>query len=230
MSAVHRVVVQAAPLRAQVVDALRDDIVEGRLRPGDRLREAMLCERYGVSRTVVREALRQLESERLISMLPNRGPIVTVLEEHEIHALYEVRRELEGLVGELFARRCSDELAASLVEHYTSMHEVYLRGSTATREESKRRFYALLLEGSGNVVLSDTLSGIHQRVAILRHVAFLDDARVAASMIEIGRIVDAAARRRDPNAARKACEEHIRHAGALATVDYCAWLARLRAS
>lgn len=228
MSVVQRVVVQAAPLRSQVVDALREDIVEGRLRPGERLREAMLCERYGVSRTVVREALRQLESERLVSMLANRGPIVTVLEEHEIGALYEVRRELEGLVGELFTQRCSDELAAELIEHYDSIHELYLRGSTATREQSKGRFYALLLEGAANEVLADTLSRIHQRVAIFRHVAFLDDARVATSMTEIGRIVDAAARERDPVLARQACEEHIRHAGALAAVDYCAWLARVR--
>lgn len=229
MSAVQQVIAQAAPLRAQVLDALRDDIVEGRLRPGERLREAMLCERYGVSRTVVREALRQLETERLITMLPNRGPIVTVLEQPEIEALYEVRRELEGLAGELFARRCSDELAAALVEHYASMDEVYLRGSVATREQSKRQFYALLLEGAGNPVLADTLSSIHQRVAIFRHVAFVDDERVATSMRELARVVDAAAVRRDPAEARRACEEHIRVAGALAIIDYCAWVDRVRA-
>lgn len=229
MSAVQQVIAQAAPLRAQVVDALRDDIVEGRLRPGERLREAMLCERYGVSRTVVREALRQLEAERLITMLPNRGPIVTVLEQPEIEALYEVRRELEGLVGELFARRCSDELATALVDHYAAMDELYLRGTVATREQSKRQFYALLLEGAGNPVLADTLSSIHQRVAIFRHVAFVDDDRVARSMRELARVVDAAAVRRDPDEARRVCEEHIRVAGALAIIDYCAWIDRIRA-
>ncbi len=229
MSAVQQVTAQAAPLRAQVVDALRDDIVEGRLRPGERLREAMLCQRYGVSRTVVREALRQLETERLITMLPNRGPIVTVLEQPEIEALYEVRCELEGLVGELFARRCSDELAAALIKHYATMDSAYLRGTVATREQSKRRFYSLLLEGAGNPVLADTLSSIHQRVAIFRHVAFVDDDRVARSMRELARVVDAAAVRRDPDEARRACEEHIRVAGALAIIDYCAWVDRVRA-
>lgn len=229
MSATQRVVAHAAPLRAQVLDALRDDVVEGHLRPGERLREAMLCERYGVSRTVVREALRQLESERLITMLPNRGPIVTVLEQHEIEALYEVRRELEGLAGELFARRCSDELAHALIEHYAEMGERYLRGTVTTRERSKRQFYAILLEGAGNPVLAETLSSIHQRVAIFRHVAFIDDDRVATSMRELARVVDAAAVRREPGDARRACEEHIRVAGALAIVDYCAWVERVRA-
>lgn len=229
MSSMQRVIAQAAPLRAQVVDALRDDIVEGRLRPGERLREAMLCDRYGVSRTVVREALRQLETERLISMLPNRGPIVTVLEPDEIESLYEVRRELEGLAGELFARRCSDELAAALVQHFDGMDELYLRGTVTSREQSKRQFYALLLEGAGNPVLTDTLSSIHQRVAIFRHVAFIDDDRVATSMRELARVVDAAAVRREPVEARRACQEHIRVAGALAIVDYRAWVERVRA-
>ena len=93
----------AAPLRKEVARLLRTDILDGILAPGQRLIEGVLCERYGVSRTVIREALRQLESESLISVLPNKGPIVTVLTSKDIAAIYEVRRCLEGLAGELFA-------------------------------------------------------------------------------------------------------------------------------
>lgn len=228
MSALRRVTAQAAPLRAQVVDALRDDIVKGRLAPGDRLRESMLCERYGVSRTVVREALRQLESERLVSMLPNRGPIVTLLDEAEIASLYEVRCELEGLVGQLFAQRCTAATASALTAHYDEMHHLYLGGTAASRDRSKRAFYEIMLAGAHNEVLADTVRSIHQRVAIFRYVAFSDDERVATSMVEIGHIVEAAARRRDPAAAREACEEHIRRAGVLAAIEYRARLDRLQ--
>jgi DNA-binding GntR family transcriptional regulator len=109
-----KVIQQAAPLRQEVVRLLREDILGQELLPGDRLTENALCDRYGVSRTVVREALRQLETENLITMRPNRGPIVAVLDEQEISAIYEVRRSLEGLAGELFAARASDSVARLL--------------------------------------------------------------------------------------------------------------------
>jgi DNA-binding GntR family transcriptional regulator len=228
VSALRRVTTPAAPLREKVVIALRDDIVTGRLEPGSWLRESMLCERYGVSRTVVREALRQLESERLVTMLPNRGPIVTVLDEPEIVSLYEVRAELEGMVGELFAQRASDAVVSELVEHFSDMSESYVRGTVSSREASKQRFYGLMLRGADNPVLADTVRGIHRRVAVFRYVAFTDDERVADSMIELERIVGACAQQRDARAARTACVDHIRHAGTLAVVEYRAWLERLR--
>src|ERR1700734_3640856 len=99
----------AAPLRQQVVRLIREDILNGGLVPGQRLVESGLCEAYGVSRTVIREALRQLESERLITVMPNLGPIVTILTESEIRALYVVRGTLEGLAGELFALNASPQ-------------------------------------------------------------------------------------------------------------------------
>lgn len=210
----------AAPLRQQVLRLLREDILEGRLAPGERLTESALCESYGVSRTVVRETLRQLESESLITVIPNRGPIVTVLSRHDIAALYEVRRVLEGLLGELFALNATDAQAVSLRAHMIEMEESYLRGTVESREAAKERFYALLLAGSGNDVLASSLRGIHTRIGIFRRYAFLDDERVASSMRELRVIVAAAAEDRDPVAARAACEHHIGLAGELAIVEY----------
>ena len=215
-----RVQRHAAPLRQQVVRLLREDILEGVLAPGERLLEGTLCERYGVSRTVVREALRQLESEALISVAPNRGPFVTVLTERDIVSLYEVRRVLEGLVGELFARNASDEQAAALRALIVEMEDSYLRGTVASREESKARFYELLLVGADNEVLAHTLHGVHTRIGLFRRYAFVDDYRVALSMEELRTIVRAAAERRDPAAAREACEHHIALAGELAVREY----------
>ncbi|WP_287162566.1 GntR family transcriptional regulator [Rhodococcus sp. (in: high G+C Gram-positive bacteria)] len=210
----------AAPLRQQVLHAMRDQILDGTLVPGQRLRENTLCEQYGVSRTVIRESLRQLESEHLINVLPNRGPIVTVLSEDDIEAIYQVRRALEGLAGELFAVNASDAQAIALLGHIVDMEETYLQGSVESREISKRRFYELLLAGAGNEVLAVSLSGIHSRIAMFRRAAFLDDDRVKESMRELRSIVVAAAERRDPGAARAACESHIQLAGELAVVAY----------
>ncbi|MEX0426455.1 GntR family transcriptional regulator [Nocardioides sp. DS6] len=210
----------AAPLRQQVTRLLREDILEGVYQPGQPLRESSLCEAYGVSRTVVREALRQLESERLVTVVANRGPMVTVLTPQDIGAIYDVRRALEGLVGELFARHAPDEVATALRDLLVDMETSYLRGTVKTREETNERFYSLLLEGAGNAVLAEELGRIHARIQVLRRYAFVDDERARISYAEFCRIVKAAAVERDPVAARGACEHHIADAGRLAVREY----------
>lgn len=210
----------AAPLRQKVVEALREDILDDVLHPGERLLENALCARYGVSRTVVREALRQLESERLITMLPGRGPIVTVLSEADIRELYDVRRVLEGLAGELFAERADDAERRALIDHLEDMESTYVRGDVASRSAAKDTFYRLLIEGAHNEVLAENLAGVHTRIGIFRHYAYVDEQRVAVSMSELRVIVAEAAERQDPHAARSACEHHIRLAGDLAIIEY----------
>lgn len=210
----------AAPLRQQVLLLLRDEILEGRRAPGERLRENDLCAAYGVSRTVIREVLRQLESESLISVLPGRGPTVAVLTKREIESLYEVRAALEGLAAALFARRASPADCARLIDHHAAMTAEYLHGTLASREESKSEFYRILLAGADNDVLSDELSGVHTRIGLFRRYAFLDDDRVARSFEELTAIVRAAAVDRDPVAARATSEHHIELAGRLAVLEY----------
>lgn len=86
----------AAPLREQVLELLRADILAAEFAPGQRLVESRLCERFEVSRTVIREVLRQLESEGLVALVPHRGPVVAELTRADAKALYEVRGALEG--------------------------------------------------------------------------------------------------------------------------------------
>jgi DNA-binding GntR family transcriptional regulator len=220
MTAPTTITQRAAPLRQQVVERLRQEILDDVLHPGQRLLENTLCENYGVSRTVIREALRQLESEHLITMLPNRGPIVTVLTEDNIRDLYEMRGTMEGLAGQLFAERASSEQAEGLVALIAEMETTYLRGTEASRGEAKDRFYTLLLDGAGNEVLTSSLRGIHSRIGIFRHFAFVDEERVRLSMEELRKIVQAAAVDREPTRAGSACQEHIRLAGELAIIEY----------
>mgnify|MGYP001101748763 CR=1 FL=1 len=211
---------QAAPVREQVAAAMRAEIVGGALVPGGRLYEKTLCERYGVSRTVIREVLRQLESESLVTVRPGHGPMVTVLTPADIEALYEVRQELEGLAAELFARRATDEQALGMLELVRGMEQSYLHGTLESRGESKDEFYRRLLEGAGNPVLSSTLEGIHARIGIFRYFAFTDPERVRISYTEILAIVEAAARDRDPKTARLNSEHHVSLAGKLAILEY----------
>jgi DNA-binding GntR family transcriptional regulator len=220
MSERARVERTAAPLRQQVVKLLREDILNGALVSGQRLVEGALCESYGVSRTVIREALRQLESESLISVVPSRGPIVTELSLKDIESIYEVRARLEGLAGECFALHATREQCKALVDLLDRMEEEYMHGTVEQRESIKSEFYAVLAAGCGNKVLTEMLRSIHARIAIFRRFAFVDGGRVAHSMLELRKVVAAAAVARDPAMARIACEEHIKGAGKLAIMEY----------
>jgi len=210
----------AAPLRQEVVRVIREDILNGKLVPGQRLIETNLCETYGVSRTVIREALRQLESERLISVRPNLGPIVTILTESEIRAIYIVRATLEGLAGELFAQNASAQDCKMLLKLRDRLDKEYRRGDVDSREAIKAEFYELLLKGAGNEVLSEQLHSIHARIAIFRRFAFVNEERIEPSIRELETIIEAAARRRDPAGAWAACEHHIVISADLAILEY----------
>ena len=210
----------AAPLRQQVVRVIREDILGGRLTPGQRLIETNLCETYGVSRTVIREALRQLESERLITVRPNMGPIVTTLTDSEIRAIYVVRAALEGLAGKLFAENAKPQDCRALLRLRDRLDKEYRKGDIDSREAIKAEFYALLLRGGGNEVLTEQLRSIHARIAMFRRFAFVNEDRIEPSIRELETIIGAAAQSRDPEAAWAACEHHIVISADLAIMEY----------
>lgn len=210
----------AAPLRQQVVRLIREDILNGALMPGQRLVENALCDAYGVSRTVIREALRQLESEYLIRVMPNLGPVVTVLTENEIKSIYVVRAAMEGLAGKLFALNASPAQCKELVRLRGRLDKEYRKGDIDSREEIKADFYRQLTAGAGNEILTESLRSIHARIAVFRRYAFVDPARIEPSIAELEAIIDAAAVTRDPVAAWAACEHHIILAGDLAAMEY----------
>lgn len=211
---------QAAPLRQQVVKLIREDILNAMLLPGQRLVESVLCESYGVSRTVIREALRQLESEQLIRVLPNIGPAVVVLTEQEIKSIYVVRANLEGLAGKLFALNATARQCQKLLHLRDRLDKEYRHGDIDSREKIKADFYHQLLEGAGNEVLTESLRSFHARVAVFRRYAFINPERIEPSISELEAIINAAARDRNPEAAAAACEHHILLAGELAIIEY----------
>ena len=155
----------AAPLRQQVLDGLRRAIISGDLAPGTRLIERDLCQRLGVSRTVVREALRQLESEGLVGMIPNRGPVVRALNEHEARELYAIRGVLEGLAARIFAAEASDEQVSRLAATVDAVEAAYRSSDPQQVIEAKNRFYAVLFEAARGEVLAAMLASLHARIS-----------------------------------------------------------------
>jgi DNA-binding GntR family transcriptional regulator len=155
---------QAAPLRQQVLEALRRAIVSGRLAPKQRLTERALIEMLGVSRTVIREALRQLEAEGLIEIIPNKGPVVRELSPVEAKDLYRIRAVLEGLAARLFAENASDEMVDKLEAALGSVIRAYQGEDGEEALDAKTKFYDLLYQGAASPSLASMLGVVQARV------------------------------------------------------------------
>lgn len=207
----------AAPVREQVLLKLREAIMNRTFTPGQRLFERELCEMTGVSRTSVREALRQLEAEGLIEMVPNQGPIVARITAEQAQELYEVRAVLEGLAGHSFATRATDVQMDELGAAVDAIEGVITTGDHHRLLELKDLFYETLLRGAGNATAARMLEGLHARITVLRATTLGQPGRSARTVIELRTIVHAV-RDRDPERAERSCIEHVRTAGAIALV------------
>ncbi len=201
----------AAPLRHSVIDSIRNAIALGHFKPGERLPERVLCETTGVSRTLVREALRQLESEGMIAVVPNRGPVVASVSVKEAKDIYRVRAELEGLASELFAESASDAARASLLSAFEGLKRSAASPNSLDRLKAKNAFYTSLLEGSGNGALGISLHFLNSRIMLLRATSLQAPGRIEQSLRELEALVEALMAR-DAARARRLAVEHVTRA------------------
>jgi DNA-binding GntR family transcriptional regulator len=202
----------AAPLREQVLVVLRRAIVEQHLPPGHRLIERELVEQIGVSRTTVREVLRELAAEGLVTTIPQKGAVVAVPTAEEAAELYEVRAALEALAARRFVEHASAEQVAELRDALVEIECVTVEGGDIRAMlRAKDRFYDVLLRGSGNGAVHEILSGLKARVGLLRTSSLSQPGRAARSVEEIRAIVEAV-EARDAEAAARACADHVERA------------------
>jgi DNA-binding GntR family transcriptional regulator len=200
-----------APIRSRVLDNLRQAIIERKLVPGQRLIERELVELTGVSRTSIREALRELAAEGLVTTIPNKGTIVTEVTPEEALQLYQVRSALEGLAGRLFVEHATDAQRRALVSAFRAVERSAAKGSAAMLA-AKDRFYDVLFEGGGNEALRSIAGTLHARVNLLRSLSLSRPGRSDESLAELAEIV-AAVQANDADAAAKACSHHVEAAG-----------------
>lgn len=205
-------------LREMVLDKLRSAIMNFQLLPGDRLVERDLCDRLGVSRTSVREALRHLESEGLVEFGDGRGPRVAVITLEDARNIYELRCALEGLIAQLFTLNAKPKNIRALERALEENQEALEEGDLQQVLESVRRFYDVLMEGSGNPVAANVLRQLQARISYLRATSVSQENRRGASNREMELIVEAI-KSGDPLAAHKASVDHVRAAAQVA-LDY----------
>jgi DNA-binding GntR family transcriptional regulator len=205
----------AAPLRQELINQIRASILMFEYRPGSRLVERSLCDKYGVSRTVVRESLRQLEAEGLVTIVPNRGPVVTVLSREDAVALFEVRGDLEALAARLFAQRASEAEKRRLEATVDEVETAFAAGDLQVALTAKDAFYEALCAGAHNEIMTGILVGLHARVQLLRGVSLRAPGRQPETMKEIRRICECAVAG-DAEGAAAAAAFHVEQAAAVA--------------
>jgi DNA-binding GntR family transcriptional regulator len=206
----------AAPLRRNVVDALRTAIIEGRLAPGTRLIERELIQMTGVSRTVIREALRQLESEGVVATIPNKGPVVRQLTLDEAKDLYLIRAVLEGLAAKMFVGNASAADLAELKGALDDTFAAYRDGDPDVVLNAKNRFYETLTRGAGSEILSQMLATLHARIRRWRALGLghpkRSPTRSRESIKGLRDLLDAI-KRRDAEAAEEIARREVTNAG-----------------
>lgn len=202
-------------LREIVLDKLRGAILNFQLLPGDRLVERDLCERLGVSRTSVREALRHLESEGLVEFADAKGPRVAIITLEDACDIYELRCVLEGLIVQLFTLNAKAKDIRALEKALAENRKALEDGDLQQVLESVQSFYDVLLEGSGNHIAATQLRQLQARISYLRATSVSQANRRGTSNKEMELIVEAI-KSGDPLAAHQASVDHVRAAAKVA--------------
>lgn len=158
-------------LHDEVTTQLRDMIVEGALTPGQKVPEAELCRRFGVSRTPMREALKVLAAEGILQLLPNRGAVVAKVTRQEIGQIFPIMGALEALAGELACERISDKQLDTLRRLHKTMVEHYRRGEWLAYSKLNRKIHEAMFAAAGNASLSAMYQQLIVRIHAIRFVA-----------------------------------------------------------
>lgn len=180
------------PTRAdQLRRALEEDIFAGTLKPGDRLDEQSLAHRFEVSRTPVREALRQLSASGLVEVRPRQGAVVSVITLPRLVEMFEVMAELEAMCARLAARRMSDKERADLKRFVEDCEDFEKKTDLEGYYAANKVFHDAIYDGSHNEVLADMTRSLHRRTAPYRRHQLNRPGRINESLSEHKEVVDA---------------------------------------
>ncbi|SHN65294.1 GntR family transcriptional regulator [Bradyrhizobium erythrophlei] len=204
-------------VRAIVAQKLREAIMSGTFKPGQRLVERELCEMTGVSRPSIREALRLLEADGMVSTVPHRGPVVSTISLEEARQLYAARAVLEGYAGRECARLRDPAVVRRMGDALTRLKAAFTKPDMMAILEAKTDFYAALIGGCQNAFIERMLKPLHDRITLLRITSMSQPKRVNKSLREVTAIWRAI-QSGDEDLAERCCVDHIR-AAAVAALD-----------
>ena len=196
------------PLRDVVFNTLRQAILKGELEPGERLMEIQLAERLGVSRTPIREAIRKLELEGLVLMVPRKGAEVASISEKSLREVLEVRRSLEELAIELACQKITQEQIQELEAAEAVFAEAVQKGDPMTIAESDESYHDVIYQATGNGRLVQILNNLREQMYRYRLEYIKDEDKRQILLVEHDHLIRAL-EKRHVDEARRAAREHI---------------------
>jgi DNA-binding GntR family transcriptional regulator len=196
------------PLRDLVFSAMREAILSGRLKPGERLMEVQLAEEMGVSRTPVREAIRKLELEGLVVMVPRKGAYVAGLTLKDVAEVFEIRSSLEGLAAALAAERITDEEVIILDKILDDISTAGEKGDIKTVIKKDMEFHQVLFSASRNDRLAQMINNLKEQIDRFRTQSFSNPIRTKSVLSEHEHILNAI-KQGDVENSERLAKEHI---------------------
>ena len=196
------------PLRDVVFYTLRQAILKGEMAPGERLMEIQLAKKLGVSRTPIREAIRKLELEGLVNMIPRRGAEVAGISEKSLRDVLEVRRSLEELAMDLAVQRMNEEQMKLLEDAQAEFVEALGTNDLILIAQADENFHDMIYGGTGNEKLVQMLNNLRDQMYRYRLEYIKDVGKRQILKVEHERMMDSL-KRRDRDLAKRIAREHI---------------------
>ena len=200
-------------LSARVFHKIREDIIAGKYAEHDELREITIGKELGVSRTPVREALRQLELEGLVTIIPNKGAYVSGITPKDVHDIYCMRSYLEGLCARWATKYITPEQISKL-EEIILLSEFHTKPENTVNAQQVTnldgQFHAVMYEASNSKILSHTMMDFHKYVQNARKKSVVSEERARKSIRE-HKMILRAIKDKDADLAEQLANEHILH-------------------
>lgn len=196
------------PLREIVYEELKMQILKGQIVPGTRMMEVEMAEEMGVSRTPIREAIRKLEKEGLVTIEPRKGAYASQISTKDMVDILEVRQNMEGLAAYYAAMRMNEDQKKKLAEIAEAYNKAVIENNTPDMIKFDTAFHHLIVEGSGNKMLVHMIEQLQELVLRFRYL-YYDDFRRAEKMPREHKMIYDAILNGDIEKARKAADVHI---------------------
>jgi DNA-binding GntR family transcriptional regulator len=207
-----RVIEKHMTLRESILETIRDAITSGVLKPGEKVAEPELAERFGISRTPIREAFRQLESEGYLTVIPRKGAVVASFSERDIEEFYAIKSILEGYAARLACNNLSEREIDRLNAINNKLDQMAQGGDVKHFFKVHNDFHDLFIKAADNEKLMDLINMLVQKFQRLRIASLSIPGRMDVSVQEHWKIIDAF-RRRDPDLAEQLVRKNAEYGG-----------------
>jgi DNA-binding GntR family transcriptional regulator len=178
-------------LREKILESIREAILKGNLKPGEKVAEPELAERFGISRTPIREAFRQLETEGFLTVIPRKGAVVAALSKRDVQEFYAIKSILEGYAASLAATKLKDKELQKLENINNKMAKLAGEGDVKAFFKVHNEFHDVFVRASGNSKLFDLVQQMGLKFSRLRMASLSVEGRMHISVVEHEKLLEA---------------------------------------